>query len=76
MKRRARAAPAPDAAACGPPDRRVWTQPRRAVSRPYSHSIINEPRKLLICNVPASASQIFTVICYCRDSLFRPEFYR
>lgn len=27
----------------------------------YSHSIINEPLKLLICNVPASASQIFTV---------------
>jgi hypothetical protein len=28
----------------------------------YSHSIINEAFKLLICKVPASASQIFTVI--------------
>jgi hypothetical protein len=27
----------------------------------YSHSIINEPLKLLICNVSASALKIFTV---------------
>jgi hypothetical protein len=30
--------------------------------RPYSHSIINETSKLLICKVLAPASQTFTVI--------------
>jgi hypothetical protein len=29
---------------------------------PYSHSIINEPSKLLICEEIAAASQIFAVI--------------
>jgi len=31
-------------------------------SAPHSHSIINEPSKLLICKVLAAASQILTVI--------------
>ena len=33
-----------------------------SVVPPYSHSIINEPSKLLICMVLDTASRIFTVI--------------
>jgi hypothetical protein len=37
----------------------IYRSPGRA---PYSHSIINEPSKLLIRKVFAAASQTFTVI--------------
>jgi hypothetical protein len=33
-----------------------------ACEAPYSHSIINEPSKLLICNAPETTPQKFTVI--------------
>ena len=39
----------------------------RPRSAPYSHSIINEPSKLLICKALASAPQIFTVIFTVND---------
>jgi len=44
------------------PTPRGWRQPRRVLLSPHSHSIINEPSKLLIRKVVAATPQTFTVI--------------
>ena len=49
-------------AACTPPDATRLETASTGGFAPYSHSIINEPSKLLICNAPEAAPPKFTVI--------------
>ena len=48
-------------AACTPPDATRLETASTGCRGPYSHSIINEPSKLLMCKEQDAASQIFTV---------------